>query len=341
MRLAIALLLMTSVANATPGDINGDGTVGLEEAIYALQVVAGQSVAPTCDTIDCNDSNLCTIDSCSGGVCSNTPIEGCDENSLDPSFPLTHSVFYAGFENTSEPDVGARMSGGTSYGALTVVSNPAPSSINPTTNVMKSNISIVGFKGRAEYQTGRIPTNEETIIYAWKEYLPNDFYEEKHISWASSSQFKTWRCEYFAGSGYEIFSETICPGGGIFNHIMVENTQEHSFDFRAKPDCEKHLEPFELGVWSAYVLEIYWTTTSTGYYNLYKNGVLVHSQSGVQTLMDGFRIGECDIFWSLGLYSAWSSEGASSIDYYFDDMALFNKADGVTAEQVLAWQGFE
>ena len=41
MKILIVILLSCSVAHATQGDINGDQLVGLEEAIYALQVTSG------------------------------------------------------------------------------------------------------------------------------------------------------------------------------------------------------------------------------------------------------------------------------------------------------------
>ena len=38
---------------------------------------SGSGCAPCATAADCNDNNVCTYDSCDGGVCSNTPTEGC------------------------------------------------------------------------------------------------------------------------------------------------------------------------------------------------------------------------------------------------------------------------
>ena len=41
----------------------------------------------------------------------------------------------------------------------------------------------------------------------------------------------------------------------------------------------------------------------------------------------------------LGIYADWIDTGAGTIDYYLDDMAIFDIDDGVTIDDVLAWQG--
>lgn len=63
MRTLLALLLMVSVAQATTGDVNGDGKVGLEETIYSLQVTAGMGPQPSTghgavEVYDANDQYL-------------------------------------------------------------------------------------------------------------------------------------------------------------------------------------------------------------------------------------------------------------------------------------------
>ncbi len=56
MKILIVFFLMVSTANATQGDVSGDGLVGLEEAVYALQVASGAEPQPGFEIVHC-DSN--------------------------------------------------------------------------------------------------------------------------------------------------------------------------------------------------------------------------------------------------------------------------------------------
>ena len=40
----------------------------------------------------------------------------------------------------------------------------------------------------------------------------------------------------------------------------------------------------------------------------------------------------------MGEYVEWIDLGVGSLVYYLDDMAIFDVDDGVTIEEVLAWQ---
>jgi hypothetical protein len=248
--------------------------------------------------------------------------------------------FLASFESGSiAADVGNEFTQATG-GRFSVVDNPSVSPTNPSEKVLLTSIIEEGHR-RAEYHAPRMPTREKIYIYAWKELFPTNFTEGVHLNWTSYSvgQWKTWPCEYY-GSGIYDFKDEICRGGGIFNHRLITKSFEHEFSFRAMPDCNTYLLPMERGQWHAFALEIYWTNSTNGYYNLYKDGELVESQAGVKTLFDGFIPQTCDMMWGMGLYASWSSTGASSIDYYLDDMAVFDLEEGVSVEEVLEWQGY-
>lgn len=317
-------------------DINADQNSRTTLApvnLLLLSIKAG-----TCDNdTDCNDGDICTLDSCSKGVCSNTVIINCGVN------PVESSVFYAGFESGNiDADVGREFAQ-TSSSDFFVLANPAPSAVNPTSLVLKAETTHPG-NIRAEYHAPRMETDEKTYIYAWKEYVPSNFFTDKNIYWVGIGQWKTWPCEDGSvNEEYAIYSDLICPGAGIFNHRLVfEDPLEQEFMFRAEPDCESYHHDLGLGAWHAYVLEIYWTNTNQGFYNLYMDGVLVKARSQLKTLFDQFpEDGSCDMYWGMGIYASWADEGAGIIEYYLDDMAVFDVADGVTVEQVLIWQGFE
>lgn len=258
-----------------------------------------------------------------------------DHFSLDEISPR----FLASFESGSlAPDVGiefAQQSGG----SFAVVDNPSVSQANPSEKVLLT--SLINGGRRAEYHAPRMPTQEKTYIYAWKELFPTDFGEGVNLGWGhyGVGQWKTWPCQYKGLDVYD-FSDEICNGGGIFNHRLITKTYEHEFSFRAKPDCNEVFLPMERGEWHAFALEIYWTDSSAGYYNLYKDGQLVESQAGVKTLFDGFVPQTCDMMWGMGLYAAWSSTEVSSLNYYLDDMAVFDVDEGASIDDVLEWQGY-
>ena len=262
-------------------------------------------------------------------------------SSLDDISPR----FLASFEAGSQaPDVGTEFAQSTGGGVshpefFSVVDNPAPSQANPSDKVLLISVSVDGYT-RAEYHANRMDTQEKTYIYAWKEFFPSDFNVGVGYVWNSYGigQWKTWPCEVCNDD----YADDICGGcGGIFNDRLVSKDEIHRFRFRAEPDCNTYYMPLEKGAWHSFALEIYWTKSSNGYYRLYNNGVLAEEQEGVKTLFDSFIPGTCDIMWGMGLYMNWKMilGGATSLDYYLDDMAYFDTDDGITIDEVLEWQG--
>ena len=113
------------------------------------------------------------------------------------------------------------------------------------------------------------------------------------------------------------------------------------FRLRAEPDCNLvEGVPLEHGTWVSFAMEVYWTTTNDGYYRIYRNGVLVEDISGIRTMIDSFDGDNCAMIrLGMGIYATWIDTGAGTVDYYLDDLAIFDVDDGVTIEQVLQWQG--
>lgn len=302
--------------------------------IYALDVDC-----PECKlSSQCDDGNASTIDICDDSVCIHT-----SNNSLGYS----SSVFYASFESGSiNADVGTefaqQQTGGSDSNIdfFSIVDNPAPSHTNPSDKVLFISINVPGYNTRAEYHTQQMETDEKTYIYTWKEFFPSYFGEGVDNIWSSYvvGQWKTWPCEVCADH-----AAFICGGcGGIFNERDLSVYEEiFDFRFRAEPDCDNYNTPMEKGAWHAFALEIYWTNTSNGFYNLYQDGELIHSKSQVKTLFDYFIPGTypgCNMRWGMGLYMSWLDADAGSLDYYLDDMAVFDEDDGVTIEDILQWQ---
>ena len=257
--------------------------------------------------------------------------------------------FLATFEAGSEAaDVGNEFAQSQTGGSgevdfISVVDNPASSQINHSDKVLSISIDVPGYSTRGEYHAEQLETDEKTYIYAWKELFPSDFGQGVDPVWSDYvvGQWKTYPCEVCADH-----ADVICGGcGGIFNErdLSVDG-ESFEFRFRAEPDCDAYNTPMEKGAWHAFALEIYWTNSSSGYYNLYEDGVLIHSKSSVKTLFDRFTPGSfpdgCNVWWGMGLYMSWSDDGAGSLDYYLDDMAVFDVDAGATMGLVLEWQGF-
>lgn len=64
------------------------GLCGTSCGAIAIVVLASGCPFNPCFGVDCNDDNVCTTDTCSGGECSNTAIEGCclTDNDCDQGF---------------------------------------------------------------------------------------------------------------------------------------------------------------------------------------------------------------------------------------------------------------
>ena len=256
--------------------------------------------------------------------------------------------FLATFENGSfDPDIGSRLVLGQHVYDVDnnisqyhleytqVVDNPFPSERNPSGKVFHSHVPQEGYI-RAEYEATHVATEGKTHIYAWKEYLPSSTFEGIDYHFFALGQWKTYPCEE-AG----IWGEQICGGGGIFNDrgLVYGDPSQISMRFRAEPSCFEPEHAYPTDEWTAYALEIYWTRSDEGYYRFYQNGELIAQEEGIKTLFDTFEPGRCDMKWALGVYARWWSTGAQAIDYYLDDMAIFDKDHGVTIAEVLAWQG--
>jgi hypothetical protein len=257
----------------------------------------------------------------------------------------------ATFESGSyDPDIGSRLvlgqhvfdeeKGVSQYHLeyTTIVDNPFPSPRNPSAKVFKSYVPQEGYI-RAEYETSPMETDEKTYIYAWKEYLPGATFNNVDYYFMALGQWKTYPCEEMDAP----WGDLICGGGGIFNDrgLQTGAPDQIGVRYRAEPSCQESVHTYETDVWIAYALEIYWTNTENGYYQLYQNGILIDEMSGIKTLFDNFPLDNtCDMKWAMGVYSRWwsANEGTKDITYYLDDMAIFDKDHGVSIEQVLDWQ---
>ncbi len=248
-----------------------------------------------------------------------------------------NSYFSSSFEDgNTDADAGTEFIQTTVGGEMHVVNNPFKDNINSSNKVLKISLSP-GSTRRAEYHNAtstRIETNEKTHFYKWKVYYPQDFLVGADTRWLLLSQWKTWPCEYY-GTGEYDYRDEICDGGGINNDLEHQDNGELNFRFRAYPDCGHLYYKYPRGSWVEYLLEIYWTNTNQGYYKLFVNGGLIGETYNVKTLIDNFpENGECDVYWSVGLYSGWTSTGADSIYYYVDDINIYEKDSGVTLADI-------
>lgn len=203
-----------------------------------------------------------------------------------------------------------------------VVNNPNPSGFNTSSKVFKSMAGVgeiaTANRGRAELSSQRIPTMEKVHTYEFQVYFPADYFTGITYEFQYTSQFKTYPCE--KASGYNI-----CPeGGGIFNDITF-NPNQYNFRYRANPSCYTATPSLELGVWTDFRMEIYWTKTMNGWVKLYKNDVLVYTQSNINTLFsDWSETGSCDIYWAIGQYTRWNPNGTGRQHRvaYYDNISV-------------------
>ncbi len=247
------------------------------------------------------------------------------EGSGDPMFKATFE------SNSLTADIGTEFAQTANGGSLTVVENPNPDGVNSSCYVLRSAVPT-GASVRAEYSNSyadRYPTEGETHIYSWKRYYPEDFKDDATIYWLLAGQWKTYPCEE-----YSDFGDAICGTGGIFNEIDLNDGETEEYRFRADPDCNTVASNITTGEWVKYAMEIYWTNESDGYYKLYKNGNLITEVYNVKTLMDGFESGTCDIYFTLGLYSYWTSSTKNVLETYIDDFYAYDKSSGATLATV-------
>jgi hypothetical protein len=202
------------------------------------------------------------------------------------------AVFKSTFESGSTAaDTGTENIDNRNGGSMSVVSNPFTGNCNPSDGVLEV-VAPSGSSVRAEYHTQRLPTDEKTYIYTWKQFIPDDLLTDRLVSWLLLSQWKTYPCE----SGGEL-ADDICFEAGIFNDIKL-NGNLLEYRFRAIPDCHHVITPLEdvSGNWHTFVEEVYWTNTENGYYRLYRDGDLISAKSNIKTLFDNFILdGSCNI----------------------------------------------
>jgi hypothetical protein len=107
------------------------------------------------------------------------------------------------------------------------------------------------------------------------------------------------------------------------------------FRWRAEPDCYEHTVPLIQGEWFHFQQEIYWTNDNDGYFKLWMNGEMVREESGIKTLFDNFRTGDCNLYWSVGIYSSWSGS-REEISLYIDNIEIWDTSgvEGIIGEEV-------
>ena len=242
-------------------------------------------------------------------------------------------MFKATFEgNSLAADVGKSFAQSDSHGLLEVVPNPFPDDINNSAYVLRSAIEQ-STKARAEYSnatSNRYPTEGVTHIYSWKRYYPKGMFKDLNLIWLLVAQWKTWPCEKNGEHG-----EYICPGGAIFNDVDFKSCKTEKFRFRALPDCNDIYVDVEEGVWEKYTMIIYWSNSNDGYYHLFKNNKLIGGETGVKTIYDNFpEDHSCDIYFTLGLYSGWSSLVKDSISYYIDDFVVYKVNNKIELQNI-------
>lgn len=172
---------------------------------------------------------------------STTPSSACSYYNTDPS-AISGQIMLSTFEDgTPDPDVGDTLINTEGGSSVAVVDNPFSDSCNGSTKVLQINsVSNGSSKTRAEYHNSpRASLDEETHIYTWKVYFPENFLDGvENISWMSFSQWKTWPCGWYdapsssqAPSDSPIdytqvqYDQFICESAGIFNTILATMNQ--------------------------------------------------------------------------------------------------------------------
>jgi hypothetical protein len=214
---------------------------------------------------------------------------------------------------------------GATGGAIDVVDNPKKDSINTSNKVARCSAPN-GYR-RAEIASGRSITDETVRTYKWSYFFPDSFFNNGGYNWAIFSQFKTWPCGYHDGH-----SATICASCGIFNDVSFETAGNFNFRFRAMPDCHNFTSPVPVNEWVNFVLQIYWTQTSTGWAKLYRNGGLVYSQTNFRTLFTSFIPTTCNLYWGVGIYCDNKGTAASM---YVDNLEMYDSIVNPGASGIL------
>ena len=237
------------------------------------------------------------------------------------------ATFSSNFEDQNfDAEIGtAEFEKGTS-GGWYIVPNPSKDTRNSSDYVLKV-YTNPGTGGRAEYKVVRHETNEKTYIYRWKRFFPVGIFTDMNNPTFLQNQWKTWPCY-----------DNVChSGSGIFNDLSLEPDMTAEHRLSAYPNCKYDYIDGQAGLWQEYTLEMYWTQTDNGYYRLWKNDTLYGYSNNMKTLTDNFTEGECDIFWTVGIYGGWTKGGDKTQDSliaYLDDLALYDLDNGFTITDI-------
>ena len=181
---------------------------------------------------------------------------------------------------------------------------------------------------RAEYKINGyypIPTKDKHHIYQWQIYFPNDYLKIENIwwDWWIINQIKTNPCEATKAHDNVNVMDAIAYNGGIFNDLIRTDNENHVFRFRAKPDSALVNWPIIRNKWLDITYEVFWTTSSAGYYNIFIDDKKITEATNVRTLPLGWKEGLCDIDFDLGLYASWNDVELDSQYFYFDNIQVY------------------
>lgn len=256
------------------------------------------------------------------------------------------ATYLSNFEDqTWQADIGTasrEMSSfsGTYTGWMEVTLNPAPDANNNSSYVLRHVLKNDGLQRRSEYTCSRIETLDKKYIYTWSIYQPENSYVDVNLTYMAFNQFKTWPCEAgpISNPDYQHFDTLICSGGGIFNDMFYYPDDEIvEYRVRARPNCNYERVPMDLGRWHRFVLEVFWTDSTDGYYRIWKNDTLYGYSENIRTIPEEFVEGTCNMYWSNGMYSSWFQSGdmtTDSIESYTDNIAIFDIDSGYTVSDV-------
>lgn len=143
-------------------------------------------------------------------------------------------------------------------------------------------------------------------------------------NWMSFNQIHGG-CELYDGGNCES-GGSIAYGGGIFNdNVKAANSDKsvYQFRYRAMPDSARIFYNVDIGKWMTFTYEILWTHSKSGYWRIWKNGVLLGSAENVKTLPDCCDDDDNFLHFKTGLYNKWYDDEIDSLSLYFDDIELY------------------
>jgi hypothetical protein len=257
--------------------------------------------------IDCGPCPPGGTDCVDASVADKGPVD----KSVAPDSPPagTKLLYRVTFEKGSiAADVGQSNALEMSGGSITVAQNPKKDSGNSSDNVGRHKTPS-GY-ARAELYSQTLPIVDKTYSYKWSYYIPGGFFSG--ITWNLVSQWNTWPCA--VNNGY---NSEICGNDGIFNDLEATKSN-FVFQYRAEPDCYKASPTMETDKWVTFVMVIKWTT-SKGFVKLWKNNQLVYDKQGIKTLYDNYKPGQCDLYWTVGVYS----QTQGGLELYTDNIEIW------------------